>query len=151
MTRISNLPSLTLAAAALCIAGIYGCSSPTVLGKSAAYVMTDSTAAILGDTSSALPPSSSVLYDVPPVPKDIEPPRWPKAAIESATEGEVYLKLWISETGVVKRAIVTKSTHWTFSRSAMQSAMDTRFSPAMIKGKPVATWIDFPVRFRLAR
>lgn len=71
-------------------------------------------------------------------------PVYPDAAREKNIEGEVWVKMWVNEKGRVTRAMVEKSPDQSLSAAAMEAAMNTRYKPAMVDGKPTAVWLIVP-------
>jgi periplasmic protein TonB len=75
---------------------------------------------------------------------------YPKAALEKGIEGTVYVKVWVDETGVVKKAEVLKSDAPALDAAAVEAAKGWTFSPALSKeSKPVGVWLTLPFKFKL--
>jgi TonB family protein len=90
------------------------------------------------------------------IPFDVEPaitsrvsPEYPKEALSKSLEGMVWLKVYISEGGLPENIEVLKSSDQVFERAAVDAARQFRFSPGQIKGKPVASWVSIPFKFKL--
>ena len=97
-----------------------------------------------------VPPPDYVQYDQPP--ETILPqfqPDYPSEALSKKQEGEVWLKLWVGETGTVVEANVMKSDAEVFNKPAIEAGMRWKFKPAVVNGKPVAVWVTVPFRFKL--
>jgi TonB family protein len=95
-------------------------------------------------------PPDYVPYDQAPEVINQEQPKYPALALKAGLEGTVWVKLWIDTTGRVLQVYVQKSDAQVFEQSAMDAARQWRFKPAIIKGKPIATWVSIPFRYKLA-
>lgn len=95
------------------------------------------------------PPPDYVQYDQPPEPIRPFQPDYPSEALSRKQEGEVWVKLWVGETGTVVEANVIKSDAEVFNKSAIEAGMRWTFKPAIANGKPVAVWVTLPFRFKL--
>jgi TonB family protein len=95
-------------------------------------------------------PPDYVPYDQAPEVINQEQPKYPALALKAGLEGTVWTKLWVEETGKVYQVYVTKSDAEIFEQAALDAAGKWRFKPAMMKGKPVATWVSVPFRFKIA-
>lgn len=95
------------------------------------------------------PPPDYVQYDQPPELIQQFTPDYPIEALDKKHEGEVWLKLWVGETGTVVEANVLKSDDEIFNKSAIEAGMRWKFKPAIVNGKPVAVWVSVPFRFKL--
>jgi protein TonB len=88
---------------------------------------------------------------------DVEPklikagtPAYPKEALKAGQEGIVWVKVWVTAKGEPKEVEVLKSENTVFNQSALDAAKQYRFTPAEIKGKPVAVWVTIPFKYKLA-
>ena len=88
-------------------------------------------------------------YDVPPEPKYIFKPTYPKRARKAKIEGTVYLKLLIDSTGRVIDVKVVKSSNPLLDEAAVQAAWKWQFYPARRGNQPVRAYVGFPVQFSL--
>lgn len=95
------------------------------------------------------PPKDFVLYDTAPDAVNQVPPKYPELATRAGLEGTVWINAWISEAGDVVEARVIKSEAEIFNQAALDAAKQWKFKPAMANGKPVATWVAIPFKFRL--
>ncbi len=85
-----------------------------------------------------------------PEPKHRAAVVYPKSALEKGIEGIVYVKIYVDETGVVKKAEVEKSDNAELNSAAVDAAKEWTFSPAVSKeGKPVGVWVTVPFKFKL--
>lgn len=75
---------------------------------------------------------------------------YPKLAKLAGIEGTVYLKLLIDEKGNVAKAKVEQGVKDMIDESALKAAKKAKFSPAMLKDKPIKVWVVLPVAFKLA-
>jgi TonB family protein len=76
-------------------------------------------------------------------------PVYPEKAKMQAIEGKVFLKLLIDENGNVAKAKIDKSVNRLLDKSAMDAVKRAKFSPALIKDKPVKAWVVLPIAFKL--
>ena len=95
------------------------------------------------------PPADFVQYDVEPKVITQAQPAYPESAMKAGAEGTVYLKVWVSKTGKVKKGVVLKSDNSVFDQAAKDACMKWAFTPALKDGKPVDVWVAIPFRFRL--
>lgn len=90
--------------------------------------------------------------DTPPVPVSKVEPEFPEAAREMGVSGRVLLRFLVKTDGSVsKESVVEARPPGVFNRSALKAIAKWKFKPGRYKGKVVATWVELPVRFRLAR
>ena len=97
---------------------------------------------------SALPADDGIAVDVSPVPTQSINPSYPSDARAAGLEGTVWLKVYIGTDGVPQKADVVKSDHQELNQSAIDAAMQWRFTPAMREGNPIAVWVAIPFRFK---
>jgi periplasmic protein TonB len=94
-------------------------------------------------------PADFVAYEkAPEIVKQVLP-KYPDIAMRAELEGTVYLKLWVTKEGKVKKAVVLKSDAEVFNQAAIDAVMQWVFTPALQQKKPVDVWVAFPLRFRL--
>ncbi|MCL5021673.1 MAG: energy transducer TonB [Bacteroidetes bacterium] len=144
--RIRN-NSVRLAAAVLLIAA-------TLSAQPRIEVRSD----ILHLGGAGVPSAEQDTSGAPPdyVPVDKEPtivsqsiPKYPAEAIKDNIEGRVWVKLWVDKDGAVRDAKILKSNEQIFNKPAIDAAMKYRFTPAMLRDKPVAVWVVIPFTFKL--
>jgi periplasmic protein TonB len=87
-------------------------------------------------------------YDQPPRPIKMPRPVYPQEAFVKKIEGTVLVEILIDASGNVIRASIVQSIP-ALDQAALQSVYQWRFSPAMKKGRPVATIAQAPVSFRI--
>jgi TonB family protein len=77
-------------------------------------------------------------------------PAYPPKAIENKLEGIVWIRMWITENGNVRRGIVISSSNSILNPSALVAAIQWQFKPAtLMNGKPVGVWVSIPFKFVL--
>ena len=77
-----------------------------------------------------------------------EPPVYPRLAQRAGIQGKVYGKALIDKDGLVREAVVIKSSESALlDKSARAAALKNKYKPGMFKGKPVACWVPFKVEF----
>jgi TonB family protein len=81
--------------------------------------------------------------------KKVEPV-YPELALKAGLEGKVWLKIWVDTDGKAKQVDVLKSDSDVFNQAAIDAAKQFLFTPAYMKGKPVAVWVSVPFKFKLA-
>jgi protein TonB len=87
-------------------------------------------------------------YDQPPKPIKITRPQYPQEAFVKKIEGTVEVEILIDSTGRVVDARVVKSIPL-LDAAAKQTVLQWVFSPAVKRGRPVATLAFAPVTFRI--
>ena len=85
-----------------------------------------------------------------PISGDNSAPTYPDEAIQKKIEGTVWIKIWIDKEGKPKQAVVLKSDAEIFNQPSIDAAMKWRFTPAILKGKPVDVWVSIPFKFKLS-
>ena len=93
--------------------------------------------------------AQSKLYDQAPEAKTTVQPKYPDAATRAGTEGTVWTKVAIDETGKVVKVTIQKSDAEIFNQPSIEAAMQWVFKPAMKDGKPIATEVAIPFRYKL--
>jgi protein TonB len=96
-------------------------------------------------------------YDVSVLPELISQPAqkemraaYPQEAREKGLEANVYLKVLVSSDGWVERIRVVKSAGEQFDRVALRFVKRYRFRPGRQAGRPIAVWLPWTYKFRLA-
>jgi periplasmic protein TonB len=87
-------------------------------------------------------------YDQPPRPIKITKPVYPQEAFVKKIEGTVVLEILIDMNGRVIRARVLQPIP-ALDAAAIQCVQQWVFSPAIKRGRPVATIAQAPVNFRI--
>ncbi|MDP1963480.1 MAG: energy transducer TonB [Reyranella sp.] len=84
-------------------------------------------------------------YRIPPKPA-IYPPR----AVELGQQGEVLVRVRLEPDGTAAEIRLWRSSGFSLlDRAALAAVHDWHFHPAMRGGRPVAAWVEIPVRFHL--
>ncbi|MBW3534212.1 MAG: energy transducer TonB [Gemmatimonadetes bacterium] len=74
------------------------------------------------------------------------PPRLQAAGVG----GTVHLLLWVDSTGAVDHVQIHQGSGLgDLDRAALAAAPHLRFRPATHSGRPVGTWVEFPLRFEV--
>jgi len=96
------------------------------------------------------PPADFVPVEKQPaVVKRVEP-KYPDLAIRAGLEGTVFVKIWVDKEGKVRDVVILKSDAEIFNEPAVSAAKQFLFTPAYMNNGPVAVWVSFPFRFKLA-
>ena len=74
---------------------------------------------------------------------------YPPEARRKQREGSVVLRLWLDATGAVERAEIISNPGDGLGEAALRAARELRFSPAKLRGEPVATSVPFTLHFVL--
>ena len=77
-------------------------------------------------------------------------PEYPELAKLAGIQGTVYLKLLVDEEGNVAETKVVKSVKDMLDESALNAVKKAKFSPAVLKNKPIKVWVVLPVAFKLS-
>jgi len=84
-----------------------------------------------------------------PIPISTPLPVYPEIARRAGIEGTVWVHMWVTKEGTVKKGVVLKSTSEIFNQSALDAATQWTFTPAIMNNQPVAVWVSVPFRFQL--
>ena len=76
-------------------------------------------------------------------------PVYTKLAQAEGIEGRILLRVFINASGKVTKVLVLKGLGFMLDESAVEAAMQWRYSPKTIDGKPVASTKREEVRFVL--
>jgi len=90
-------------------------------------------------------------YDQAPEAKTTMQPKYPDIATKAGIEGTVWTNVSIDETGKVTKVTISKSDAEIFNQVSIDAAMQWAFKPALKDGKPVATEVSIPFRFKLSK
>ena len=74
---------------------------------------------------------------------------YPEIAKRAGVQGKVYIKAYVDEEGIVKKAEVIKGIGAGCDEAAIQAVMQTRFKPGRQRGKAVKVQVSIPIRFVL--
>lgn len=130
--------------------GIAG-STSTSTGKARTTKKTKTAKSAAAADSTLPKPSDFVEVDVQPVPMSQPQPVYPDSAMKASIEGSVWVKVLIDREGKAKDAIILKESGRKvgFEESALAAAKQSTWKPATQKGKPVAVWVSYEVKFTL--
>ena len=114
----------------------------------------------IGDPDGAIyvPDQTVITEEAPPsfVPVEKQPkavsavtPTYPDMARRAGIEGTVHVNMWVTKEGIVRQAIVVKSSNAIFDEAAVKAALQWTFTPAIMNNGPVAVWVTVPFRFKL--
>jgi len=145
----------------LVIICIFSCISSCTVGNSREFVITNDLAYIRGDDSLNVVSyldtidqySNKITVNIDttgvilPVPVEMKRPTYPHQG-KFLIEGTVWVQMWITEEGQVKRAYIKKTTHPLFNQACLEAAMQWEFKPATKNGQPISCWVSIPFRFR---
>ncbi|MFH0990125.1 MAG: energy transducer TonB [bacterium] len=95
------------------------------------------------------PPPEYVPYDKAPEPVKMVQPKYPSIAIQKKVQGTVWVSMWVTKSGVVKKVDIAKTDSPFLNQAAIDAAMQWTFTPATIRNLPVAVWVKLPFKFRL--
>jgi TonB family protein len=88
-------------------------------------------------------------YDQAPEAKTTVQPKYPDLATKAGIEGTVWTKVFIDETGKVTKVTISKSDAEILNKPSIDAAMQWAFKPAMKDGKPIATEVAIPFRYKM--
>ena len=74
---------------------------------------------------------------------------YPEIAKRAGVQGRVYVKAFVDESGVVRKAEVIKGIGAGCDEAAIEAVLKTRFSPGKQRGKPVRVQVSIPILFKL--
>ena len=109
---------------------------------------------VVADSSDdRLPADSFISVETQPVMIYQSNPTYPKVDKEAGATGKVWVKVLINRQGLVRKAVVLRlepGATEAMGKSAVEAAMQNRFQPAKVKGKPVACWVTYAISFVFA-
>lgn len=77
-------------------------------------------------------------------------PVYPPFALRSGQEGTVLLSLYVTDEGLIDEVRVTRSSGWPLlDNAAMESVRNWRLQPGEQSGRPVCSWVQVPIVFKL--
>lgn len=79
------------------------------------------------------------------------PPVYPKEALQSGVEGDVWVKMWVDTLGKVTKALIERTPDQVLCDAAMTAALKTKFKPAKLDGKPIGVWLVAPFAVKKGR
>ena len=97
------------------------------------------------------PPPTTPAEEPPVAINSVSPVHYPAPLLEQGIEGRVLLQLYVDSSGVLNRdstRIAESSGYPALDSAAIAGAPELRFSPALLRGRPVAAQFLQPVQFR---
>lgn len=95
--------------------------------------------------SSAIVFDGKPRYRLPPT-----PPAYPQRSIELNQQGEALVRVRLDPDGSVAEILLWRSSGFPLlDRAALAAVRGWHFLPAVRDGRPVAAWVEIPVRFHL--
>jgi len=76
-------------------------------------------------------------------------PKYPELAQRAGLEGTVWVRILVEKDGKPKKAVIQKSDADVFNDSAVEAAMNSLFTPAVMNNGPIACWVSVPYKFKL--
>jgi periplasmic protein TonB len=93
-------------------------------------------------------PDEFVAVEEMPVLISLPPPVYPDMARQAEVEGTVMVRALVGKDGKVQDAFVTEGVPM-LNDAAVAAAKKAVFKPALQQHKPVAVWVQIPMRFSL--
>lgn len=79
-------------------------------------------------------------------------PGYPEQALKNNIEGDVILKLFVDENGIISRSGIRKSSGFpVLDSAAIRQSRDLRFHPATVNGEPNSIWISIVFKYKINR
>ncbi len=108
----------------------------------------------LGPAIAAPPPlpvrHAPAVADRAPMPRSQAPPPYPYLARRRGIAGEVQVRFLVGVHGEVRNVeVIAAKPPGYFEDSVLKTVSRWRFAPAIRDGRPVATWVETTVRFKL--
>jgi TonB family protein len=95
-------------------------------------------------------PDSSGVFEKMPEMLSHQSPEFPRSAKKAGLIGCVWIKCLVSEEGDVLCVRVEKSSGSpALNQAAMDAAWNSKYRPAIQKGRPVRVWVSYPIEFKL--
>lgn len=94
-------------------------------------------------------PGKFIAREMDPLPITTPTPPYPEIARRIMLEGAAWVKVYVDQEGVVRKAIILKSDAEIFNEPALEAARKWTFRPALMNNRPVGVWVAIPFRFRL--
>jgi len=86
--------------------------------------------------------------EAPPVPVFAPKPRYPDFEREAGVTGRVVMKLLVDADGSVRKVLPVSGIRG-LANAAQETFYRWRFTPARMNGRPVAVWVEIPVKFEI--
>tara|TARA_Y100001934_G_scaffold282876_1_gene398977 strand:+ start:1818 stop:2525 length:708 start_codon:yes stop_codon:yes gene_type:complete len=85
--------------------------------------------------------------DKPPRPLFVPRPNYPVSLKKAGISGRVLVKFVVDSEGNPVDLSILESTHRGFNSAALSAISRSRFESASRRGRPVAVWTGYPIRF----
>jgi protein TonB len=97
-------------------------------------------------------PEEYTVVDEAPVPLKWVMPQLPEGRKQRpGIEEKVWIKCLVGTDGKVSKARVLRSSADDLVKPAIAAALKREFTPARFEGKPIATWVALPLKFRAGK
>jgi hypothetical protein len=99
------------------------------------------------------PKPDTLGFDLPPRPKKIVAPKYPRDLLKQGYSGKVFLQLLVNEQGIVVLAKPASGIQNLdeigneFVKVSLEAAIQTEFYPALHEDNPVKVWVTYPIQF----
>jgi TonB family protein len=114
-------------------------------------VLTVLGAAVLLLACGSQPATTPTATEVPPKAESLVQPAYPEEARKAGIEGTAVVEVTIGTDGTVLGcSLATSSGNVLMDAAAVAAAQASKFAPGTKGGKPVATKVRVPIRFKLA-
>jgi TonB family protein len=123
------------------------------MSETASRAMTEAESQTVTDfIDSSLPADSFLPVDSMPVMLSQVTPVYPKEEKAKGVEATVWVKALVGRSGTVLKATIFKAdgASEAFQKATLDAARQSKFRPALAKGKPVAVWVTYRVAFVLS-
>lgn len=94
-------------------------------------------------------PDEFIAYEEPPTRVVFTPPVYPEIARKAGVEGTVVLHVLVDKEGNIRNVRVIKGLGAGLDEAAIESAKNSKWTPAIQNHRPVAVWVSLPIRFKL--
>ncbi len=94
-------------------------------------------------------PDDYVAVEEMPVLISMPPPKYPDLAREANVEGTVVLRALVGKDGTVQDVKVIQGNDM-LNGEAIAAAKQAKFKPALQQHRPVAVWVQIPIKFSLS-
>lgn len=87
--------------------------------------------------------------EIPARPVNPIRPPYPPRLLALGLEGDVEARVIVLSNGSVAGGRLVESTHADFAAAVREALRETRFHPAVRRGKPVSSWVTVRLHFRV--
>lgn len=103
----------------------------------------------IGSSGQQSSQKNSIEFDAPPAPKIIHDIRYPSLAFQNQIQGTVVVFLEIGLEGEVRRVTIVRSDKEILN-VGVEAVKAWKFYPALRDFKPVVSWLEVPIHFRIS-